>query len=201
MAWTFEDKFNSDTKSTGELVGQDGWTGTTGKYSVTNSVSYEGDQCVTGTSTNDYAYSPSFTAVTAGTFYAAIRKETTNRDAGWRLWNGSSQVMLTIGMQDTSLYISYSSTDTPATFTTGTWYVYEIEIVSSTQFKYRYHDGTSWSTQTAAKNFAATGGATRISTVMGSPNAPATGVAYFDCVSPTDPTVVASTFIPLIMTT
>lgn len=50
--WTYEEKFNSDTKSLGNLDGQDGWTGST-EFQVVDSPVLEGDQCVKGATSDN----------------------------------------------------------------------------------------------------------------------------------------------------
>lgn len=186
--WTVEDLFNSDTKSTGDLNGQDGWSGSV-CYDIQGSVFYEGDQAVKGTSCNANM-ELSITAVSSGTLYVALRKDTQNRDGSFFLeTNTGANNWMYITFNGSNLVVSNGAGEDTliSGFTTSQFYLFEIEIVGTSSYKIRYHNGTSWSTQTSAKTAINTGSVDSIRLSMGSGNPPATGDMYWDTITPTNP--------------
>lgn len=198
MAWTFEDKFNSDTKSTGDLNGQDGWSGSTA-YDVVTSNCYEGDQCVMATSANANM-DQTISAVSSGTVYVAMRKETQNRDALVDLrTSGSIYTRLQFNGSDILIYKDGGSDTVISGFTTSQYYVFEIQVDSTSSFKYRIHDGTSWSSQSGATTPIDSNSIEVVRMSMGSGSAPATGDMYWDIITPTNPVLEGVTFTPKVM--
>lgn len=184
MAWAFEDKFNSDTKSTGDLNGQDSWTGGTG-YDVTSSVSYEGGQSVTGNATNQ-DIEVSFTGVASGKVYFAFMKPDATGNIDMRFYSGAN-FRTRFQLNGGSLYYRNNETDTVwTTYTNSQWYVIEFDFDAAGAGTYnaRYHDGTSWST--AITGIAIQGTAANIDKILF--NQGASGVGYWDTITPTDPT-------------
>lgn len=192
MAWVFEDKFNSDTKSTGDLNGQDGWSGTTSTDVVTTQF-YEGDQavyCVAETGILN-----TYTAVSEGVVYVALRPDNTSGGFNFDLRvSGSIKIRLSyLGTSNVTITNGGSTTTVVTGYSANAWLLYEITINADDTHDIRYHNGTSWSTAITglANNTGITGDVDQVRLNSGTP-----GTMYVDYISPTNPIVEASTFVP-----
>lgn len=191
MAWVFEDKFNSDTKSTGDLNGQDGWSGTTSTDVVTTQF-YEGDQavyCVAETSMLN-----TYTAVNSGVVYVALRPDNTSGGFNFDLRvSGSIKIRMSYFGSNVTITNGGSTTTVITGYSANAWLVYEITLNADDTHEVRYHNGTSWSTAITglANNTGITGDVDQVRLNSGTP-----GTMYVDYISPTNPIVEASTFVP-----
>lgn len=195
MAWVFEDKFNSDTKSTGDLNGQDGWSGGTGSDVVTTTP-YEGNQCVSGG--DEALITNTFTAVSSGVMYVAIRRSTSSGDAEFDFRaNGNTQQKIRIGFIGGNVTITNGAgTSTViSTYAVDTWYLFEVTINADDTHAIRYHNGTSWSTPITGLA-ALTGVTADVDAVRITGGTP--GAALYDSITPTNP--IASSVIPALAT-
>lgn len=186
MAWVFEDKFNSDTKSTGDLNGQDGWSGGI-LFDVVNSNTFEGNQAVEGISANQIIV-VTFTGVSVGTVYFSMRKDTQFRDASITFRHSGGNYVL-FGFNTANLQVTDAGgvQNLDTNFTTSQYYTFEFNIISTSSFTFRYHDGTSYTSLFTGRTPTNTGAVTDIRLNMGSANSPATGAAYWDNISLTNP--------------
>ena len=75
--WTYEINFNSPTYSTGDLNGQNTWTGSV-NFDVITATKYEGDQGADGLSTTGWTYIDLPVDTVSGTMYFAVRTDKTN---------------------------------------------------------------------------------------------------------------------------
>ena len=187
--WTFEELFNSDTKTTGDLNGQDGWTANV-LWDVSASYYYDGDQCLAGTNVNDYATCTAFTyPVTGGVMYVAGNKATQNRDTVFDLMGGGSlYCRLNFTGTDITVTRNGGSTTLLSSFTTSQWYVFEVTISSPSSFSVRLHNGTSWGTSTGSLTAINSVRIDQVRISTGSGSTPATGLCLWDTITPTDPT-------------
>lgn len=194
MAWVFEDKFNSDTKSTGDLNGQDSWTGTTSTDVVTTQM-YEGDQavyCVAETSIRN-----TFTALSEGVVYFALRPDNTSGGFNMDFLTGVTglKIRLSFVSGPNVTIINGGSTTTVITgFSANVWYLFELTINADDTHDIRYHDGSDWSTPITglANNTGITGDIDTVRLNSGTP-----GSMYVDYISPTNPIGGgASVFVP-----
>ena len=146
MAWTFEDKFNSDTKSTGDLNGQDGWSGVT-TVDVVTTTPYEGDQCVSGG--DEAVMTRTFTAVNSGVVYFAMRRSTVASGDAETDFRANSNTQIKIRFRfgtDVTVTNGGSTSTVIASPSANQWYLFELTINSDDTHAVRYHNGTSWST-------------------------------------------------------
>lgn len=190
MAWVFEDKFNSDTKSTGDLNGQDGWSGGTGTDIVTTTP-YEGDQCVSGG--DEAVITNTFTAVNSGVVYFAMRRSNNNSgdsEMDFRA-NSNTQLKIRITFNGTGgrhgiveITNGASVSDVIASYSVDQWYLFELTINSNDTHDIRYHNGSSWSTPITGLA-AATGVTADIDAVRITGGTP--GATLYDYISPTNP--------------
>lgn len=185
MAWAFEDKFNSDTKSTGDLNGQDGWTGTASDAIVGAVSVYDGDQSVY--CTDEVNITHTFTGVASGVVYVAMKMTSSSGDRSfhircnsnteikWRILGQSGNVTMTNGAGATTIITGYSTT---------IFYLFEVTINADDTCDIRYHNGTSWSTPVTglAANTGASEDVDAVTFNGGTPLA-----TYYDTITPTNP--------------
>lgn len=197
MAWTFEDKFNSDTKSTGDLNGQDGWSGGAGTDVVTTTP-YEGDRCVSGG--DEAVMTRTITAVNSGVVYFAMRRSSIasgDADFDFRA-NGNTQQKIRLAFTSTVTITNGGSTATViASPSANTWYLFELTINADDTHSIRYHNGTSWSTPVGPFS-AASGVSADIDAVRITGGTP--GSAFYDCITPTNPISESATVVPSMAT-
>ena len=184
--WVFEDLFNSDTKSTGDLNSQDGWSGDT-DYDVVTTDPYEGDQHVTVTNGNGLIAN-TFTALTAGTFYIAMQKNNYVSDDGIRLYTTTNAIAIYPRFQGNN-FLATDGAGTVAiieNFSQSAWYLFEFILNGDNTYNVRYHNGTSWSSSFGPYDYTNTGSVDDISFVAGGPGG-STHTAYYDTVTDTNP--------------
>jgi len=145
MAWSFEDKFNSDTKSIGDLNGQDGWSGIT-TFDVQNSVVYQGDQAIVETSGGGGSIDVSISAVSDGTVYFAMRRNSTTGDSTTAFMNGTTtQFRISFELAKIRTDNGGSVVDLLNPYVANTWYLFEVIFDANNTHTIRIHDGSSWS--------------------------------------------------------
>ena len=198
MAWTYEQKFND--LNTADLNGQDSWVrgNTNHEVLVVEDSSYEGTKCIrhNNASKGGYYYR-AITAVTDGTFYFAMKRESkVSMTSNINLRNSSNAGRGPIRMGADG-YISYYNGDTGAyvnilEYDVNQWYVIAVEFDTDygTYGRYRckVHNGTSWSDwgDYVDLHHTNTGDIAYISI-----DADFSGYAtWWDTITPTDPTVV-----------
>lgn len=196
MAWVAEDDF--DSYSDGDLNTLNGGTGFSGAwtadtdYDIQGTTTYEGAKAVTQTSSNGGATRTLTTDVASGILYVATRANSTmisSDDSTLRLWDttGSSDIRVLVGWHTGT--IKYGSSSTLTTLISSpaanTWYLIEIELVAGGNYKLRYHDGTSWSTQTSSlAPYTGDGGDVRTVNLNSGGGG---GTSLWDYISPTNP--------------
>ena len=211
MAWTFEDKFNSDTKSLGDLNTQDGWSGAV-EFDVQNTEKFEGDQAVECLSELKNIKSPTGLGETSGVMYVAMKPKTLptsgsefrtylRDDANNGMWNltfrnngGVLQLQMTHTNSNTRVTL-----ESPAEL--NKWYVIAIEIDKdhggAGDHRARVKggkEGGSWSSWFDNggdwyPDLGASDGTVDYIWLMTEVNAS----GYWDCITPTDPTAEATT--------
>lgn len=193
MAWVFEDKFDSDTKSTGDLNGQDSWSGSA-VTDVVTTTPYQGDQCVSGG--DEAAITQTMTAVNSGVVYFAMRRSTVasgDAETDFRA-NSNTQIKIRVRFGTDVTVTNGGSTSTViASPSADTWYLFELTINGDDTHDIRYHNGTSWSTPITAlaTNTGVTADIDAVRITGGTP-----GACLYDYFSPTNP--IASTSIKTI---
>jgi hypothetical protein len=202
MTWVAEDNF--DSYPNGDLTGNNGGTGFSGAwgagaaYDVQGTTTYQGAKAITQTAANQQITRTLTTDVATGTLYIAMRANSTminnSGDGTFRLLDTGGSVRVLVGYHsNTFKYGSGGSLVTLFTPAADTWYLIEIELVTGGDYKLRYHNGTSWSTQTAAlPEYAGSGLAVR--TVAFNCGGVSGATSLFDYISPTNP--IGATFTP-----
>lgn len=187
MTWVFEAKFDSDSSpaySTGDLNGQNSWSGGTGTDVVTTTP-YQGDQCVSGG--DEANITRTFTAVNSGVVYFAMRRSTVaSGDArlDFRA-NSNTQIKTWVRFStDVTIINGGGSSTIIGSPSANQWYLFELTINSNDTFDIRYHNGTSWSTPITglASNTGVTADIDAIRITGGTP-----GACLYDYISPTNP--------------
>lgn len=142
--WTLEDLFNSDTKSTGNLNGQDGWTVNYGTVNIVNTNSYDGDQSI---QTGGSAGFKNSVDLTEGILY--FSGQATNDSDSWYLYlyTGTTEAV-SLKISNLSLYYRNSGggtwTDTTLDVTADTWFRLGVDFDTNTDtFKLNLNNG-SW---------------------------------------------------------
>lgn len=207
MAWTFEDKFNSDTKSTGDLNGQDGWTADT-SWDVVTTSPYDGDQCITRVCEGDAPAGVSnyksavqtYTANTAGTVYFALKIDTTGGNArheldlrAGALYASTGPIIFTsFQASGTKIIYTYSGggfVEVATGLSSGTWYPVALEYDTATdQSRARVYSGGAWGSWTSYGTYFATISEVTNLTMGCDKGAAGTGGTLFmDTITPTDP--------------
>lgn len=192
MAWSYEENFNSLT--TGDLNGQDGWSGAT-LFDVQTSVVYEGAKGVGATNAGSQQTMSRTISEAGGVFYFAMRAtETTVYSSPMQLRNGAGTSYLGILLETDGQIVL----QTPIgggniiAYNADQWYVAEITFdCSAKTASARVHNGSSWSspvTGTLANTDTFTIWRWYINATT----------AYLDTITATDPVVVSS-FVPKIM--
>lgn len=207
MAWTFEDKFNSDTKSTGDLNGQDGWTADA-RWDVVTTSPYEGDQCITGIF--EGGGTPTLTLgtdVSTGIMYIAAKFNSniiSVGDCNFYLRDTGGNNRAGVGLISGVLkYTSAASTRSNfgITPTAGAWYVFEIEINSSGQSRYRCYDGSAWTTQTGwCSAFVGSGTDVRSMNINQGSGGDGSSQSWWDNITPTNPIGGGGSLVPSMAT-
>lgn len=180
MAFLYDQGF--ETLNTGDLNGQDSWSGDT-DFDVTTSNPYEGLKCVTGTAANG-TISRAFTASTSGVAYFAMRHSGTG---------DASFVFRTTGNTVTRFLVTFDSTNVVVTSGAGTatlisnytdnaYYLFECTYNASNQHNIRAHDGSSWGSATGLLNAANNGNVDGVALNQG-----ASGTVFLDIISPNNP--------------
>ena len=193
--WVYEDKFNSDTKSTGNLHGQDGWDGSTA-WQVITGTKFEGDQGLSCASGADAYISRAITGVTAGKVYGAMMVSTLPGSTSdfrfivgaWTMYTSmlaSGKIAYQVSGTGYVDFMSYSANQ---------WYIIEMEFDDAAQDnKYRVNvydvDAETWGTQTG---WVASGAYTAITSVGMYGDTLSGYTGYFDMITPTNPFPVAS---------
>ena len=133
----FEDKFNSDTKTIGNLNGQDGWSGDV-SFDVTTNDFFEGDQSVSG-GDNGTLITYSSVSATSGIMYIAMSPTSTpalNNEFRTLLRDSSNVNAFNITFRNIAGTLTLMLTHTDAntrvtlddTITLGAWYVIAFEF-------------------------------------------------------------------------
>ena len=198
--WTYEQLFN--VLNDGDLNTQDSFSGDTA-FDVQTSVMYEGAKAgsVVGTGAVQ-AISRAITDISDGSVYIAMRITGTPAAGKWAqiyLDESGVQRMLMSFMPGGNVQIYDWTADyvTVGTFTANVWGVFNLEFDDAAQpnkYRARFHNGTSWSAFTSW--ISVNTGYTTINKIFIRNNSAET--LYFDTITDTDPTPVASTpqFIP-----
>jgi len=188
MAWSYEQKFN--TLNDGDLNGQDSWTGNGWQIQTTNK--YEGAKGVAAEhTTSDFYADRTITGISDGVVYLAMMRGTRTGDSNFRfiLQEGANQVADFWMRNDNKVYYHDGSLHELGTFTDSVWGVVKITFDGSTdKIKYKWHNGTSWGTETDWVN--AKTAFTNIDNleIASGWSSPGTYNDYFDTLTPTDPT-------------
>ena len=195
MAWTYEQDF--EALSTGDLNGQDSWSGDTDFDVVDTGTPYEGSQYLQIDPAGDAfeAISRSVTSVAAGVVYCSLKINRTGGTAGKALrgdvllYEGATIIARIFaqigGAADKIELLASSGWVVLATgISNDTWYRIGIEWDASTD-KYRanVNGGTwsSWYDPTGSPSFS---GVDKITLDASSQDAGATGTMSFDYISP-----------------
>lgn len=186
--WTFEDKLNSDTKSTGDIDGQNGWTADT-DYDIVTTDPFEGDQHAAATGANGTAQ-VSLSAVNTGAAYVAIQHNGTG-DATWHYKSGGTTV---VRVQFESSNITTFNNSTGVTlvssYATDQYWIPEVIFNGDDTFDIRVWDTVllTWvgDNDGLDYDFGASGDPDQVQMNQGS-----SGVVFFDNITPTAPDAVA----------
>jgi len=209
MAWTFNDRFNSDTKNLGDLNGQDGWTGGAAT-DVVNDDFYndapEGNQSVYLLGNTSGLINIGADTTTSGTIYFAV-KYTANGavdnhfvlsllddpgsvafQAGFRYQDwGVGEVRMAINTGSGG-WVSPEG----ATASSDTWYAWAITFdtdADTLTYKWWKQGMEDWSAESGVKTFLeAAGTITQISLAS-----PTNWAGYYDTITPTNPVFKAYT--------
>jgi len=204
--WTFEDKFNSDTKSIGDLNGQDGWSSGLARCYATDTAAaiFEGDQgiaCVVNADSGTTYQNTTGVSATSGIVYTTMKAITTGlannefkffiRDSvpspcwswGFRNVAGTPQAFF-------RSFGAYDYFDTNVTV--GDWYQVAVdfdEVKSWARYMYRKQASTTWSgwSATSSEVVACNGTVSRIDFT-----AETDWAADIDIISPNDPNSTSS---------
>lgn len=187
MAWTFSDDFNS--YSDGNLNGQGSWSGST-TYQIQGVTVYEGAKAVKSIGANANI-DRSITSVSSGVMYFTMMKPDTTQDAAFRLVSGAS-IWMQISFSAGNILL-FDGTGNPTTlvtgYTTGTFYIFEVTIISTSQLSLRYRAvGSAWSASTGTRSSSVTGSVDKIQLNQGG-----SGTAYWDYISPLIPFTIVPT--------
>lgn len=152
-AWSYEELFNSDTKSLGDLNGQDGWTGDT-EFDVVSStgLDLEGDQSVSvlADPSSSYFIVNSFTATSSGIVYMKVRSTVANENAPYFRLTESSNLRVIFRFKSSGycgLYDSGSSSyrDSFAySANTSYWIAIEFDAATNEARLNFSTNGTTW---------------------------------------------------------
>lgn len=156
--FVFEDGFNSDTKSTGDLNSQDGWT-CGAEYDIQNTVYAEGDQAgIIGEA--DASCAQTISDVDDGIVYVYMRSEGSGTGE-WKFIIDETQNAAMIVSFEPDGYISLiydGATEDMRTYTNGNWYLIAVEFdVDTDEFRGRVYDvddtevWTSWTISLAMR--------------------------------------------------
>ena len=203
MAWTAID--NLDSYSNGDLNGNNGgsnwtaaWSGSV-NWDIQGSVVYQGAKAAENINSAGGSISRTFTAISAGSLYLAMRRTVANPGSGFlvSLFSGSTEVcdvggFLTGGttrwrILDSNTVWKDISTES---IVSGQWYIINIEFDDAghnNQYRARVYNGTSWSAFTAW--YGTTNAYTTVDKIQIS--CPTSETAcYFDIITDTDPLIV-----------
>lgn len=204
MAWTHEDNF--DGYSDGDLNGQGSWSGST-LYDVQGSVVYQGAKAVSRTTFGTGGtIANSVTAVTAGSLFIAMRKTSSTQGSAYTMLQDSGEgVCCYVRMHNDSKIYAYNAASgyvNMGSYASNTWCIINIEWDDSAhpnQWRCRFHDGSSWSSWTSWIDTynAITSGIDGV--VFDIDNTGGTPTAYWDLLTPTDPTAGGATWTPRVM--
>ncbi len=194
--WVFEDKFNSDTKSIGNLNGQDSWSLVEGEdvWTVQTVSKYEGNQGVSCLHiTTDSVIGFPVTAAVSGTMYIALMRATGagNNKLKVQLYDAAVNAVQFTLMQDSNVYYQARGAGVVDfdDFVYGTWGVLKIVFdgVGDTM-NLQWYNGTSWGTATG--NLDSTTAFVDVDNIVISSVYNTAGALndYIDTVTPTDPT-------------
>lgn len=192
--WVFEDKFNSDTKSIGDLNAQDNWVAHA-NYDVQATTKYEGDQAVSNAGSTAGNATRDITAISDGTVYIAVRFSGLINDYQVALLKGYwTATVCYLRFRSTGIIQGYISALTTLTnYVANRWYVlkftfndatnndqWQIDIWDHTAQSWIYNSG--WvSTQDAY---------TTVDRIYFSVQNADNVTSYFDTITPTDPTAI-----------
>jgi len=148
-AWLFEDSFNSDTKSTGDLNGQDGWDTCDTDFDVTATNPFEGDQTVTATAANG-ACTNTFTDSDNGKLYFSTRRAGTTSDGQIKIFSNNGvairiQFVHGDGNDQITIRDGAGSFTLVNGFTNDIYYTTELEYFTDCTHIVRIHDTKGWS--------------------------------------------------------
>lgn len=194
MAWTYEQTFNS--LSTGDLNGQDSWSGST-NFDVSTTSPYEGANCVSCVLHADSSVTidRSITGISAGTLYVSMK---VNRTAGTRrgsfyLLSGTTEVARIFMVYDGTNKFIQMLTNDGATWidlvnpiTNDTWYRIGIEFddaAHNNQYRCNVNNGTwsSWYGYYLSPSWTTID---KVRLADEGNNGSGTGTVYFDSISP-----------------
>lgn len=189
--WIYEQKFN--TLNTAALNGQDSWSGDP-DFDVQESEKYEGAKAVSS-DVNAVDISRAITGTSSGTVYIAHRKTANNvyPSTTIALFEG---VGIRVGIYfngDGKIYVVDNTvfTDTGYAFSANTWYLIRIDFDAATnQFTIYIHNGVEWSSAYGPYTVI-DGSMTEIDGIKFLQNS-ANVTAYWDTITPNDPTVVVA---------
>jgi len=192
----FEDLFNSDTKSTGSINGQDGWVINSAIAQVINTTKYEGDQGLQfdNTAETDYSAAHALDSLSLWNEYIAIKRSTdTNQSAMIQIFSGShvfeTEIRLDKDSTDIEVYGASGYDDTGQDWTAENWIILNFEIDSTADtFKVRSKDGEAeWTDWSIDYDMAVGNALTEIDLYAGNYGS-ATTYVYFDTLTCNDPT-------------
>jgi len=196
--WSFEEKFNSDTKSTGDLNGQDGWTADVA-FDVQNTTKYDGDQGIACVSVNGSEKLASYDIddINAGKFYWAMMADGTDGRVSLELFANTTGTQLVGGVYfeigGNIMCRKASGALNYGTYTANRWYIIEAEfdnVNQPNQIRYNIYDTvaetwggtTGWLTTPDAYT-----NCVKVSLQVYSDTGQ-TFTGYYDTITPTDPT-------------
>jgi len=195
--FTYEQDFNA--LNTGDLNGQDGWSGDA-LYDVVTDADSRYDDAGTGSgakgvkiitpNTSGYGIDKSVTAVTAGTLYVAMRNTAQAGEMGMYL-RQSATYMYFLGLGTANAIFNGAVGNVLISgYTADQWYVFAVEIDGAGhRAKAKIHDGDDWSSWSSWTN----GGGGSLSSISTIAFRAADGAStyYFDSISPDDITIAA----------
>ena len=181
MAWTYEQKF--DGLTTGDLNGQDSWSGST-NFDVSTTNPAQGAKCVTITGdATERQISRTITAVNDGIFYVSMRSADTSHLFVLKIFSVGGQ-LTSLNFHPTGpniwVYNGATPTNIVTTWTANTWYRFGIEIIGDGTFKINV-DGGAWS---AAYAYQDATGDDDVDQILFELAASYSGEAAFDFISP-----------------
>lgn len=211
--WVYEALFNSGTYSTGDLNGQESWSGNAA-FDVVSDEYLEGDQSINVQPAGaQIEIEQTGLATGAGDFYAGIycTSQGTGEPSRYVLYDDGSNRMLIFGIKESSgtvyLYWNYNgAADNLTDISLDTWYIFNVEYDGNHKFRIRWKEqGGEFSSFTDWKDEeSASDGTIDEIWLQSSEGGGGTTNVNFDSISPTDPDTSgdeSSTSTPITLTT